>query len=307
MAEEKKWSLDDVRCMICGEDRFKVLGIRGNREYSGADPQAEPHVTTNVVKCKNCGFIYTNPMIRGFEHLEHEHYRNTDKYEATRADSDRMFGSRVAMIKKFKPQGSLLDVGAGKGEFLSAAKSSFNVEGVEPSAQFCEYAEKEYGVKMHCGLVGEVEELKGCKYDVVTMLHVLEHVEDPQQLIPLLKEYLNDDGLLMIEVPNTESFFLKIIDIYYKVRRLGWSSRLSPLHPPFHRFGYNPRSLRFLLEKHGFEVLQVKTLSGKDRGFEKKSGVKAIEVFLRDMVTNMIELLGSRELLVVFAKPLHGK
>lgn len=298
------WSLEKVNCPVCDSPSFEVMGIRGNREYSGADPNAEPHIKTDVVRCKNCGFIYTNPMIRGMEHLELEHYRNAEDYQASRVeDVSGMFRSRVNELKKLKPSGRLLDVGAGKGEFLSEAKKAgYECEGVEPSDVFCQFAEKQYGVKMHQGLLGETESVKGNKYDLVTLLHVLEHVDHPNELMETFKDYMKEDALLIIEVPNTESTFLKIIDQFYKLKGLNWSSRLSPLHAPFHKYGYNPKSLRYILESHGYEVLKLWTLSGKDRGFAKKKGVSGLLVALREMVTNAIDMLGNRELLCVIAR-----
>lgn len=298
------WALEKVNCPVCDSASFEVMGIRGNREYSGAEPKADPHIKTDVVRCKNCGFIYTNPMIRGMEHLELEHYRNAEDYQASRVeDVSGMFRNRVNELKKIKASGRLLDVGAGKGEFLSEAKKAgYECEGVEPSDAFCQFAEKQYGVKMHHGLLGETGSVKGKKYDLVTLLHVLEHVDHPNDLMETFKEYMNDDALLFIEVPNTESTFLKIIDRFYKLKGLNWSSRLSPLHPPFHKYGYNPKSLRYILESHGYEVLKLWTLSGKDRGFAKKKGVSGILLAMRDMVTNAIDMLGNRELLCVIAR-----
>ncbi len=304
MSQGLSWNYEEVGCPVCGQAAYEKLGIRGNREYSGADPKAEPHMVTNVARCKNCGFIYTNPMIRGVEHLELEHYRNAEAYQSSRIDDvSGMFRSRVDVLKKIKPAGDLLDVGAGKGEFLSEAiKAGFTGEGVEPSGVFCEFARKNYGVTMHQGLLGQTDSVDGKTYDLISLLHVLEHVDDPNSLMETFKNYLKKDGVLFIEVPNTESTFLKIIDRYYKMKGLNWSSRLSPLHPPFHKYGYNPRSLRYILESHGFEVLKMWTLSGKDRGFEKKKGVAGLEVGLRDLATNMIDMWGNRELLCAVAR-----
>jgi SAM-dependent methyltransferase len=295
------WSLKKIVCPVCGSDSYKKLGVRGNREYSGADPKAEPHIVTDVVCCNTCGFIYTNPEIKGMEHLELEHYRNAEQYRST---SHEIFRSRLPYLQNFKAKGSLLDVGAGKGEFLSeAVKAGYEGEGVEPSEEFCDYAEKTYGVKMHPGLLGTCEAVKGKRYDWITLIHVFEHVEDPNALMEVFKDYLNEDGLLFIEVPNTNSVFLKIIDFVYRLKGKDWSSRLSPLHAPFHKFGYTPKSMRYIMEHHDFEILKMWTLSGKDRGFDDKPGVPSISIRMRNLLTDLINLLGDREILCVIAKP----
>ncbi len=56
---------EEIQCMLCEKSEAIILGVRGNREHRGADSTAEPHLFTNVVQCKNCGFIYTNPEIKG--------------------------------------------------------------------------------------------------------------------------------------------------------------------------------------------------------------------------------------------------
>lgn len=290
-------------CLVCGASNDRVLGIRGTREYNGADPAAEPHIVTNVVECRHCGFIYTNPAVIGLEYLEREHYNNTEVYQASYvADQSAMFARRVQMIARHKSDGNLLDVGAGKGEFLSEAqKAGFRCVGAEPSPRFCEHVTKNFGIEMHCGYLGSLPELKNRRFDVISMLHVLEHVEQPHELLDEIYSNLNPGGLLFIEVPNTDSTFLKIIDAWYKLKGLGWSSRLSPFHPPFHKFGYSPRSLRFLLEKHGFKILEMPTLSGRDRGFGQKSGQKKLELLLRDLAMNTVDAMGNRELLCAIA------
>lgn len=290
-------------CLVCGAAQDRILGIRGTREYNGANPLAEPHIVTNVVECTQCGFIYTNPAVLGLEYLERNHYNNTEAYTAAYLDDQsEMFGRRVSLIQKHLKTGALLDVGAGKGEFLAeASKAGFQCTGAEPSPNFCEYVTKNFGIEMHCGYLGSIEALKKRKFDVVTMLHVLEHVEHPHELLEEIKSNLNENGLLFIEVPNTDSLFLKIIDSYYKLKGLGWSSRLSPFHAPFHKFGYTPKSLRFLLEKHGFKILDIQTLSGRDRGFGGRSGQKKVELMLRDLAMNAVDALGNRELLCALA------
>jgi len=290
-------------CAVCEKNNFKKIGVRGNREYNGADPNASPHIVTHVVRCKECDFIYTNPEIRGLEYLESNHYNDPDTYmKEMGAKINSMFISRINLLKQesLDSQRKLLDVGAGKGEFVKEAnQSGFKAVGVEPSPKFCKYGRKQFGVTMYEGQLNQVEELKKEKFDIITLNHVLEHIDAPNKLIKSFHEYLTEDGLLFLEVPNCDSYFLRIADFFYRITGKKWSTRVSPLHPPFHKFGYTPRSISYVLRKNNFQVKRIITYSGSDRASHSK---RSILGKIAGTLSTMLDMLGNRELLCVIAK-----
>lgn len=304
--KEGSWHLKDVDCPLCHSSQAQLLGVRGNREHFGANPHAEPHIRTNVVKCSSCGFIFTNPMIVGLEHLEEEHYNNPDNYQQDESGSvAAMFERRLHYISGFKKSGSLLDVGAGKGEFLAIAKKhGWSVHGVEPSPEFCKYAKEHYGIDILQGFLSK-DSFSPASFDLVSLHHVLEHVDDPEALLQLIRSYLKKDGLLFIEVPNANATLHYLVDFYFKIKGLGWSSRLSPLHPPFHKYGYSEKPLRHLLNKCGFETVAVKTFPEADR--ENSGKKRGFSYTLKKALSSGVDLLGNRELITIIAKPAATK
>jgi SAM-dependent methyltransferase len=294
----------EVNCLVCGQSDKKILGLRGNREYTGADPQAEPHLFTNVVECRNCGFIYTNPQINGVEFLEAEHYNNPENYQSDAGENiAEMYLHRLGFIKNFVSAGTLLDVGAGKGEFVAAAgENGFQAVGVEPSPRFCEFAKEQFGAIVYNGLLETCAELKNQKFDAVTLHHVFEHVENPHELLENLKDFLTEDGIVYIEVPNTQSMTLKLIDVYFRLRGKNWSGRLSPLHPPFHKYGYNQKSLSFILKKHGYKILKVATFSAFSRSFNKNLQTAGLRNYAFKSAVTTFDLLGNRDMLAFVVK-----
>lgn len=295
--------LETVDCPLCGSSRFRKLGIRGNREHFGADPNTEPHVVTDVVRCLQCDFIYTNPMIRGLEHLEADHYADPARYEASAGnDAARMFASRLGLIARHKEPGLLLDVGCGKGEFLEEArKRGWRVAGVEPSEGLCAYARSTYVLEIHHGTLDSTHPAAPASLDAVTLNHVLEHVDRPDALLRAIRPLLKPTGILFVEVPNCDSYLLRAADLYFRSKGLAWSSRLSPLHPPFHRFGFTEKSLRFALERAGYGPAAFETFSGRDRGYG--GGRRSVAARLRDAASAALDLLGNRELLVAVTRP----
>jgi 2-polyprenyl-3-methyl-5-hydroxy-6-metoxy-1,4-benzoquinol methylase len=304
MSANASWDLELVRCAVCGADDARNLGVRGNREHAGADPETQPHVVTDVVQCRRCGFIYTNPMIRGFEHLEHEHYDDPAGYEFAAGGSPaENVAERLALIERHVVGRRLLDVGAGKGEFVAGAtRAGFDATGVEPSARFCDHARETHGAEMHVGQLDDIAALATERFDVVTALHVLEHVDQPHQFVASLKNHIDDGGLLVVEVPNGASTVLRVADCYYRVRGRRWSTRLSPLHPPFHRYAYTERSLRTVIEGAGLRIVELRTLSGLGRDRVRPPGRSRAEWALRVIAARVLGALGNREFLFVIAR-----
>lgn len=295
---------DNPNCLVCGSQEQLILGRRGNREYSGADPDAMPHVCTNVVKCRRCGFIFCNPAIKGLECLERDHYNNPDVYQAfLKRPVYSVFRIGEKLIKKFKPSGELLDLGAGKGDFVSLSKKNgYEAKGIEPSPRFCEYARESYGVQVEQGYLGHGDHFKGESFDAISLFHVLEHVASPQELLMTIARYLKDDGVVYIEVPNADATLLWIADRVFSIFGKPWSSRLSPLHAPFHSKGYSLKSLRYLLEKNGFELVYADTYSGKVRGYDTEGRISGFVSFVKNVVVKVVNLFPNRELVCVVAK-----
>jgi 2-polyprenyl-3-methyl-5-hydroxy-6-metoxy-1,4-benzoquinol methylase len=109
--------------------------------------------------------------------------------------------------------GSLLDVGAGGGEFTYlSSKLGFISEGIEPNIGYSNFAREEYGINMRTGHLSEISK----KFDLITMFHVLEHMPNPIKTFRLLYELLNEEGSLFIEVPNIETKDASPHNIYFK-------------------------------------------------------------------------------------------
>ena len=287
-------------CQICGAPNQRILGRRGNREFMNA-PETTLHLSTSIVQCRERSFIYCNPRILLSEKLEKEHYNNPISYLASEsALVEQAFTDGFATLIKYKKAGKLLDVGAGKGEFLSFAKrQGFLVRGFEPSPHFCDYAASELGVELFCGdLITFKNTLPlQSKYDAVTLFHVLEHVKDPSEILSELVPILSSDSVLYIEVPNADASLLKIVDLFYRITRKGWSSRLSPVHPPFHSIGYTKKSLILLLKNTGFEIVEIRTFTGKNRGHQVKGRFTGLSSILRSFIVKTIGLLPNKELI----------
>lgn len=98
--------------------------------------------------------------------------------------------------------GSLLDIGAGTGDFLKTAQSvAWECYGAEVSEKARAIA-KEKNVE----LLEDFNHFKGQQFDVVTLWHVLEHLPNLEETLQTIASFVKPGGHLIIAVPNYKSY-----------------------------------------------------------------------------------------------------
>ncbi|HKX85642.1 MAG TPA: class I SAM-dependent methyltransferase, partial [Flavobacterium sp.] len=110
---------------------------------------------------------------------------------------------KVSLINSLhKSKGSLLDIGAGTGDFLVTAKANgWQITGIEPNENA-----KKLAVSKGVNFENNIESIENQQFDVITMWHVLEHVPNVEHQIKELKRLLKPNGTIIIAVPNFKSF-----------------------------------------------------------------------------------------------------
>jgi 2-polyprenyl-3-methyl-5-hydroxy-6-metoxy-1,4-benzoquinol methylase len=140
---------------------------------------------------------------------------------------------------------TLLDIGAGTGDFLLEAKNrNWNVSGLEPNEQARKLA-REKGIL----LFENSDQLPSNSFDVITLWHVLEHVPDLDWQIKELDRLLKKDGLLVIAVPNYKS---KDAQIYKE----NWAA----YDVPRHLYHFSQKSVEKIFQKFSFKLTSQKGL-----------------------------------------------
>lgn len=138
----------------------------------------------------------------------------------------------------------LLEVGIGSGRFLSAAaKSGWQVAGIEASSAIAKHVGQRYGVSVFVGSLDEYDDSLGTGFDVVIMNHVLEHLTDPKKALLQIKTLLNPGGVLHLAVPNFNC---------WEANFSGWTS-----YQPYHLYYFERESLTYLVRDCGFKIKRI--------------------------------------------------
>ena len=150
---------------------------------------------------------------------------------------------KVRLITSLQNQkGSLLDIGAGTGDFLlEAKKQHWNTIGIEPS-------EKAKGIAIQKGIAfaENLASLPDHSFDVITMWHVLEHVPDLENQIAVLKRLLKPNGTIIIAVPNFKSYDAKYYGAY-------WAAYDAPRH----LWHFSKTAIEKLFRKQNIKLVKV--------------------------------------------------
>jgi SAM-dependent methyltransferase len=108
--------------------------------------------------------------------------------------------------ERLSPQSAVCDVGCGSGVMLQEVASlGHRVVGVEPNAAAREVGNAR-GIEILEGSGEDLTRLAGRQFDLVSMIHSLEHTYDPIKSLAGCANLLKPGGLLWVEVPNHDCY-----------------------------------------------------------------------------------------------------
>lgn len=193
-------------CPVCGGDRFRHISNANRHKIQ---------LSTSV--CESCLLVQCNPRpVKDWFSYFYQHwfwsvYIGKQKpmqkmYEEDIQDEKgEVIGEFILSRKDLdKPGASFLDVGCGMGglvSFLHNTCEHLKVHAIDPSVAAVEYVQsKNDGVTAVCQNLDNIGLDE--KFDAISMVHVLEHVWNPKELLIKIAGLLKEDGLVYIEVPD---------------------------------------------------------------------------------------------------------
>ena len=143
---------------------------------------------------------------------------------------------------------SLLDIGCGTGDFLSAAKQNgWDVTGIEPDEKARGIANTKTNNRVLDA--DQLFHLEKEQFDVITLWHVLEHLPNLEKQIETFKKLLKPNGTLIIAVPNFNSFDAQ----YYK-------SFWAAYDVPRHLWHFSKTAISKLFQKENLSVVEIRPM-----------------------------------------------
>ena len=237
------------RCLLCNRGLSRI----------GEDFTGKP-----IFYCPHCDYAMTPPS-RNDEHVEL--YNDPEYFDGwggnMQFDYDRFAPAvhqqvceYLDFIIQHASGTSILDVGTGSGLLPHLARArGYDVEGTDLSKHVSETLPKKSGLTVHHGALEEIDFKR--QYDIITMLHVLEHTADPLSTMIRARELLKDGGSIVVVVPNYRSLDTRIKSLLSALRLK--RRRYKHLALGHHNFVFSLKSLELLGGRANLNVVHSET------------------------------------------------
>ena len=234
-------------CRICKNENQQTL--RAENVFGGR----EEH---NFWECANCGVIYLYPYLSKEEEA-HFYKKEFEKFMSSRVGDHRDWSNakrhivsnkdQVIRRWKFLKDGikrdkNILEIGCSSGFMMDAFRESgLNCYGVEPSGEFLEFLKDNRHIAYES--LKELRSNEKIKFDMIVHFFVFEHISNPFEFLKETYNMLNDNGVIVMEIPSSTDVLTSVYNIS-AFENFYWSIA--------HHYYYNPKSLKYILDKLGF-------------------------------------------------------
>ena len=238
-----------MKCRVCKSNCFDSPLLRYTNMPSSA--QKFPDLKSlkndngsdlNLFQCSSCGLVQLSEKPVSY-------YKEVIRASSFSSEMKRFRSEQfVSWVDKYNLKGkSILEVGCGRGEYLSIFKQTevslaHGIEYSKESVSSCINSE----ISVTKGFFGDENfVLPKQKYDGFICLNFMEHWPNPNKVLAHLKKNLSEDAIGIVEVPNFDMILKQGL----------YSEFISD-----HLFYFTKDTLTFMLNYNGFEVIECSVI-----------------------------------------------
>jgi len=244
-----------MECPVCGSQILQIykkgtLNLDSLSEEQFKITDNAYGNTWDLTQCKNCSYVFANP--RPTPALIDSMYMKIEDpdYEDEASGREKNFKRILSRLEKIHPEkGVLFDVGAATGILLNTARErGWHPAGVETSQWAVKVAEEKYSIMVQQGNFTSLDSLPNM-ITAVTMVDFIEHIFNPFTAVSHAHRILKPGGTLCVVTPDLNSLAARIAGQKW------WHFR------PAHLAYFTKKSLTYLLERSGFQIIKFKRYS----------------------------------------------
>lgn len=274
-----KTAMIDIPCPMCGGTfSEKIIDENIANLERGFDYLTESGGHYQINRCRICGFTYSSPVFseKTLSALYGEADVNGCTVPATEqgiAVNSRRYIDRLMEYSGIG-EGRLLDVGCGAGAVLkAAAEAGLEGHGIDPGSAAVETA-RAAGCRAQVGMYAG-DSFPENHFDLVTVIHVIDHVMSPLDLLKSVRKHLRPGGAVLLATHNIESLLAKLMGpkfIAYNVQHISY---------------YTPESLDEMIRRAGLTpIKQLKSVTTYPLNHLAENGLPGPH--LREMVLKLL-------------------
>ena len=234
------------------QELLQNLGIIKQDSIREYFPSVRDSNDLKVYKCEASGVIFLKEKICGEVYYKEKKISEDKNYSLDTIEGADVLhpvnddDARRAMQFKSLIQGKAwLDFGCGTGNLIDLLKeTALLAHGCELNNTYLD-AMRKRGIDVYSSF----SEKNYGTYDVITLFHVLEHIQNPVETLDLIFKLLKKGGTLVIEIPHANDFLLKSLELESFKKFTFWSEHLVL---------YTRNSLEVLLKKFDFDRISIK-------------------------------------------------
>lgn len=239
--------MNDFLCPICLKKAMQVntLNLLGL-------------IQSSTYQCKKCGVFFRYPLPKEPDvqrYYQSRYFRYPDEIEKEMAaiQGNWLMNNLNNISISNKSNFRFIEFGCGRGwlvDFMKRQQSIVSAIGFEPDETSVSWGKENLLVDLKVGTVKEV--LKDYsfnnvekEYSLLALMHVIEHLHSPSEVIKILKEKYGNH-YLFVEVPDGE-YEGKVMEL----------DTLSGSSMAQHFWSFSKKSIELILENFGYSIISL--------------------------------------------------